>query len=126
MIQTISTAAGQHPIGPYAQAIRANGFIFCSGHAGVDPKTDTLVEGLEGQTRQVLNNLQAVLAEAGSDLSQVVQVTVFLRHMDDYARMNAVYEERFGAHRPARTTVAVSELAKRGALVVMDLIAVAP
>jgi 2-iminobutanoate/2-iminopropanoate deaminase len=124
-IQTISAPTAQQPFGPYAQAVQANGFIFCSGHAGVDPATDTVVEGLEAQTRQVLRNLATVLAAAGSDLAHVVQVTVYLRQMDDFARMNAAYEEMFGAHRPARTTVEVSNLAKPGALVVMDLIALA-
>lgn len=126
MLQTISTSAAQQPFGPYSQAIRANGFVFCSGHAGVDPATDTLVEGVEQQTRQVLRNLSEVLNAAGSDLSQVVQVCVYLKHMDDFTRMNAIYEETFGAHKPARTTVEVSNLAKPGALIVMDLIALAP
>lgn len=124
MLKIIHTDAGQQPIGPYAQAIQANGFIFCSGHAGVDPRTGAVVAGIEAQTRQVLANLRAVLSEAGSDLSQVVQVTVYLKQMADFATMNATYAATFGSHQPARTTVAVSELAKEGALVVMDLIAV--
>jgi 2-iminobutanoate/2-iminopropanoate deaminase len=125
MIKTISTAAAMRPIGPYAQAVAANGFIFCSGIAGVDPATEALVEGIERQTRQLLENLRAILTEAGSDLSRVVQVSVYLSNMDDFAPMNAVYAEMFGAHRPARTCVEVSRLAKPGALVVMELIALA-
>lgn len=126
MLQIISTSAAQQPFGPYSQAIRANGFVFCSGHAGVDPATDTLIEGVEQQTRQVLHNLREVLNAADSDLSQVVQVCVYLKHMADFARINAIYEEIFGTHKPARTTVEVSNLAKPGALIVMNLIALAP
>ncbi len=125
MLKTITARGAPEPIGPYAHAIQANGFIFCSGVAGVDPTTRTLVDGLELQTRQILSNLQAILAEVSSDLAHVVQVSVYLKHMDDFERMNAIYAETFGAHRPARTCVEVSALAKRGALVVMDLIAVA-
>ncbi|MBA2682830.1 MAG: hypothetical protein H0U76_31105 [Ktedonobacteraceae bacterium] len=125
-MERIYTATGQQPIGPYAQAIRANGFIFCAGHAGVDPQTGQVVDGITNQTRQVLHNLAVVLQEAGSDLTQVVQVSVFLRDMGEFSRMNAAYEEIFGAHQPARTTVEVSNLAKEGALIVVDLIALAP
>jgi reactive intermediate/imine deaminase len=125
MIKTIHTAAAMRPIGPYAQAVAANGFIFCSGITGVDPATEALVDGIERQTRQLLDNLHAILTEAGSDLSRVVQVSVYLSNMDDFAPMNAMYAELFGAHRPARTCVEVSRLAKPGALVVMDLIALA-
>ena len=124
-IKIIATHAVPDPIGPYAQAVQANGFIFCSGIAGVDPATNTLSEDFEQQTRQLLSNLRALLAEAGSDFAQVVQVSVYLKHMDDFARLNALYAEAFGAHRPARTCVEVSNLAKHGALIVMDLIALA-
>lgn len=125
MFEAISTQGGQRPIGPYAQAIRANGFIFCSGHAGVDPVTDTVVEGFAQQTHQVLSNLRIVLEAAESDLAHVIQVTVYLKDMRDFAQMNAIYAETFGQHRPARTTVEVSNLAKPEALIVMDLIAIA-
>jgi len=125
MLETITTPTGQRPFGPYAQAIRANGFIFCSGHSGVDPVTDTLVPGgITQQTRQVLANLRAVLLAAGSDLAHVVKVTVYLHDMADFAQMNEVYAEEFGSHQPARTAIEVAQLAKPGAVVVMDLIAV--
>jgi 2-iminobutanoate/2-iminopropanoate deaminase len=125
MLKVITAPDAPQPIGPYAHAIQANGFIFCSGVAGVDPRTQALVGGLEQQTRQTLHNLQAILTEAASDLAHVVQVSVYLKDMGDFARMNAVYEEIFGAHQPARTCVEVSNLAKPGALIVMDLIALA-
>lgn len=124
-MQMIATDAAQQPIGPYAQAIKANGFIFCSGHAGVDPRSDAVLEGIGPQTRQVLLNLQTVLAAAGSTLAHVAQVTVYLKNMDDFAEMNALYAEMFAGHTPARTTVAVRDLAKPGALIVMDLVAIA-
>lgn len=124
-IRTIATHAAPDPIGPYAQAVQANGFVFCSGIAGVDPATAMLAEDFEQQTRQILSNLRAILAEAGSDFAHVVQVSVYLKHMDDFARLNAIYVEAFGAHLPARTCVEVSNLAKPGALIVMDLIALA-
>lgn len=125
MLKIITAPDAPQPIGPYAHATQANGFVFCSGVAGVDPTTQALVDGLERQTRQTLRNLQAILAEAGSNLARVVQVTVYLKDMGDFERMNAIYEELFGAHRPARTCVEVSNLAKPGALIVMDLIALA-
>ncbi|MBA3823947.1 MAG: deaminase [Ktedonobacterales bacterium] len=125
-MQVITTLNAQSPIGPYAQAIVANGFLFCSGHAGVDPHINQIVEGIEPQTRQVLHNLHAVLVAAGATLYHVVQVTVYLKQMDDFTSMNAIYARMFGDHKPARTTIAVSALAKPGALVVMDRIAVVP
>jgi 2-iminobutanoate/2-iminopropanoate deaminase len=125
MIKVITAAGAPQPIGPYSHAVQANGFIFCSGIAGVDPTTNALADGLEGQTRRTLRNLQLILAEGGSDVEHVVQVSVYLQDMSDFARMNAVYEEIFGAHRPARTCVEVSNLAKPAALIVIDLIAVA-
>lgn len=125
MIKTIFAPHAPQPIGPYAHAVEANGFIFCSGLAGVDPATNMLSEDFEQQTRQLLNNLHTILAEARSDFSHVVQVSVYLKRMDDFARMNAIYAETFGAHIPARTCVEVSNLAKPGALIVMDLIALA-
>jgi 2-iminobutanoate/2-iminopropanoate deaminase len=124
-ITTIATEGAPLPIGPYAQAVVANGFVFCSGIAGVDPRTQALADGLENQVRQTLDNLGAILAAAASDFARVVQVSVYLHNMDDFARMNALYVERFDDHLPARTCVEVSRLAKPGALVVMDLIALA-
>ncbi|QJT09914.1 RidA family protein [Oceanidesulfovibrio marinus] len=97
-------------LGPYAQAIETNGMIFCSGQTGIDPATNTLVDGLEAQTRQVLSNLGVVLQEAGSSPSRVIKTTVFLADMQDFPVMNEIYGEFFGEHKPARTTVQVAGL----------------
>jgi 2-iminobutanoate/2-iminopropanoate deaminase len=110
-MQTISTPAAPAAIGPYSQAVVTGSLVFCSGQIALDPATGELIEGdVAAQTRQVLTNLEAVLREAGSDLGRVVKTTVFLRSMGDFAEVNAVYAEHFGAHRPARSTVEVSRL----------------
>lgn len=102
-------------IGPYSVAIESGGFVFCAGQTGIDPATGNLVSAdLEGQTRQVLNNLKHVLEAAGSSLDKVVKTTVFLRDMADFPKMNAIYAEYFGANPPARSTIAVAGLPKGG------------
>lgn len=113
-------------VGPYAQAIAANGFVFCSGQTPLVPAT-MRIEALtiEDQTRQVLANLATVLSAQGLGLGDVVKTSVFLKNFADFARMNAVYAEAFGAHRPARTTVEVSRLPLE-ALVEIECIAVLP
>jgi len=112
-------------IGPYAQAIKANGFIYTAGQIPIDPKTGNFVEGgINEQTRQVLENLKAILAAASSSLDQVVKATVFLKNIGDFAAMNEVYGEYLGTAKPVRSTVAVAEL-PRGALVEIDLVALA-
>ena len=121
--EAIQTDKAPKAIGPYAQAIKANGFIYTAGQIPIDPKTGNFVEGgISEQTRQVLENLKAVLAAAGSSLDQVVKATVFLENMADFAAMNEVYGEFLGNAKPARSTVAVAEL-PRGALVEIDLVA---
>ncbi|MBI2232168.1 MAG: RidA family protein [Deltaproteobacteria bacterium] len=123
--EAILTDNAPKAIGPYAQAIKANGFIYTAGQIPIDPKTGNFVEGgINEQTRQVLENLKAVLAAAGSSLDQVVKATVFLKNMTDFPAMNEVYGEYLGTARPARSTVAVAEL-PRGALVEIDLVALA-
>lgn len=113
MLQTITTEKAPKALGPYSQAIAANGFIFCSGQIPLDPATGSLVQGpIAEQTRQVLNNLSQVLQSAGSDLSKVVKTTVFLRSMRDFEEMNAVYAEFFAGSKPARSTIEVSQLPK--------------
>lgn len=98
-------------IGPYSQAIRANGFLFCSGQIPLDPATMQMVEGdIETQTRRVLNNVQAVLENAGTGFSRVVKTTVFLQDLGEFSRMNAVYAEFFTGTPPARSTVQVAAL----------------
>jgi 2-iminobutanoate/2-iminopropanoate deaminase len=123
--ETISTDKAPKAIGPYAQAIKANGFVYTAGQIPIDPGTGDFVEGgVTAQTRQVLLNLQAVLEAAGSSFDQVVKATVFLRHITDFAAMNEVYAEFLGSIKPARSTVAVADL-PRGALIEIDLIALA-
>lgn len=98
-------------IGPYSQAIRANGFLFCSGQIPLDPATMQIVEGdIETQTRRVLSNIQAVLENAGTSFSRVVKTTVFMQDLGEFTRMNAVYAEFFTATPPARSTVQVAAL----------------
>src|SRR5262245_34941844 len=121
--ESVQTENAPKAIGPYQQAIKANGFIYTAGQIPIDPKTANLVEGdISAQTRQVLENLKAVLAAGGSSFDRVVKVTVFLRNMADFAAMNDAYAQYLGSAKPARSTVAVAEL-PRGALIEIDLVA---
>ena len=121
--KSIQTDRAPKAIGPYSQAIEAGGFVFSSGQIPLDPKTMALVTGeIEVQAERVFDNLAAVLAAAGLSFSDVVKTTVYLLRMEDFARVNAVYERRFGEHRPARTTVAVAKL-PAGASLEIDAIA---
>ena len=111
------------PIGPYSQAIRSGGELFCSGQIPLDPQTGEIVEGdVSVQTQRVLDNLTAVLREAGFDVNDVVKTTIFLIDMHDFAAVNAVYERAFGAAKPARSTVAVAGL-PRNVRVEIDAVA---
>lgn len=111
-------------IGPYSQAIIANGFIFTAGQVGADPKTGALVEGgIEAQTEQVLKNIEAVLKASGSSLDDVVKTTVFLADLNDFGKMNEVYAKRFKTPFPARSTVQVARL-PRDAKIEIEAIAV--
>ena len=110
-------------IGPYSQGIKAGGFVFVSGQVALDPKTGALVgSDVAAQTERVLQNLQAVVEAAGSDLDRVVKTTVYLRSMADFAAMNEVYKRYFKNEPPARAMVAVAGLPK-DALVEIDVIA---
>lgn len=110
-MQTLSTDQAPAAIGPYAQAVMANGFLFTAGQIPLDPVSMEVVgDEVAAQTEQVLRNLSAVLAAAGVDWSRVVKTTVFLRTMDDFPAMNAVYARELGEARPARSTVAVAGL----------------
>ena len=120
----VQTESAPKAIGPYSQAIVANGFVFCSGQIPLDPATGNIVEGdVTAQTQQVLKNLSAVLQAAGADLKRVVKTTVFLQSMGDFAAMNAVYATYFTENPPGRSTVEVAKL-PRGALVEIEAIAV--
>jgi 2-iminobutanoate/2-iminopropanoate deaminase len=123
VIETVATDRGPKAIGPYSQAIRANGFVFLSGQIPLDPKTQQVVEGDAAvQTERVLENLKAVLEAAGSALQRAVKTTVFLADMNDFAAMNEVYARYFVTHPPARSTVEVARL-PRNVRVEIDLIA---
>lgn len=124
-IETVSTADAPVAQGPYSQALKVNGMVYCSGQIPLDPRTGNLVEGgIEQQTRQVLSNLKAVLAAAGSSLDQTVMTTVFLADMGDFARVNAICAEVYGTAKPTRSCVQVAAL-PRGAHIKIDAIAVA-
>jgi len=124
-IAPISTPDAPQAIGPYSQAVSAGGFVFCSGQIALDPKSGELVgDGdVAAQTRQVLSNLEAVLAAAGTSLSRAVKTTIFLADMNDFAVVNGIYGERFTSDPPARATVEVSRLPK-DVLVEIDAVAV--
>ena len=123
-INFVATPGAPKAIGPYSQGVRANGLLFTAGQVALDPATGELVPGgIAEQTTRAMENLRAVLTAAGTDFSQVVKTTVFLVDMADFTAMNEVYGRAFGAHRPARSTVAVAAL-PRGARVEIEVIAV--
>jgi len=123
MRDVVATDHAPKAIGPYSQAIRAGGFVFCSGQIALDPATNQLLQGeAAAQTERVLRNLAAVLEQAGSSLEQVVKTTVFLKSMGDFAAMNEVYGRFFTRQPPARSTVEVARLPK-DVLVEIDVIA---
>lgn len=126
MKNSIATTAAPGAIGPYSQAIEANGFVFVSGQIPLDPATGAFVPGgVEEQAEQCLKNLTAVLAAAGCTTGDVVKTTVFLTDMGDFAAVNAVYAKYFTAECPARSAVQVGALPK-GALVEVEAIAAKP
>ncbi|GBU19423.1 MULTISPECIES: Rid family detoxifying hydrolase [Methylobacterium] len=121
---TIKTAAAAPAAGPYAQAIRAGDLVFASGQLPIDLGTGGFPEGVEAQTRASLANLSAVLEAGGASLASVVKTTVFLKDMNDFAAMNAVYAEHFPGAAPARSTIEVARLPK-DALVEIEAVAIA-
>lgn len=113
------------PIGPYNHIAKAGPFITIGGTAGVDPATGRLAgDDVYAQTLQILDSFAVMLASAGSDLQHVLHITVFLKDMQDFERMNQAYIEKMGDHRPARTVIGVNELPKPGVLLTMNLTAV--
>ena len=125
-MKTIQTTKAPAAIGPYSQAVEANGFVFASGQLGINPATGEFVEGdVQAQTRQALTNARAIMNEAGLDLNNVIKTTVFLSDMANFAAMNEIYAEFFSEPYPARSAVAVKPLPKN-ALVEVECIAVRP
>ena len=112
-MKIINSDKAPAPIGPYSQAVEANGMIFLSGQIAIDRDNDNRIPpDVESQTRQVIKNMRAVLAEAGSALDKVVKTTIYLADMNDFAAVNSIYAEYFDASKPARATVEVSRLPK--------------
>lgn len=125
MRDVISTDHGPKAIGPYSQAIRANGFLFLSGQIPLDPATQQLIEGdIAAQTERVLKNIDGILTASGSSLKKVVKTTVFLKNMSEFAAMNEVYGQHFAQNPPARSTVEVARLPK-DVLVEIEVVALA-
>lgn len=113
-------------VGPYSQAVRVGGFLFCSGQIPINPATGKIeATDVEGQARQVLTNIQALLHSQGATLQQVVKSTVFLTSMADFPKVNPIYETAFDGHKPARSTVAVAGL-PLGALIEIEVIVELP
>jgi 2-iminobutanoate/2-iminopropanoate deaminase len=124
-IDSIATGDAPAAIGPYSQAIKANGFVYTSGQIPLDPATGNLVEGsFEDQVHRVFANLQAILTAAGTGFNRVVKATVYVTDLGNFGTLNSIYASYFGEHKPARTTVEVPALPK-GATVEIDLVALA-
>ena len=117
----IQTKKAPSAIGPYSQAVVANGIVYTSGQIALTPDGVMLEDDVVVQTKQVLKNLEAVLVEAGSSMDKVLKTTIFIASMDDFVTINEIYEKAFGSHKPARATVAVKTLPKN-ALVEIDAI----
>jgi 2-iminobutanoate/2-iminopropanoate deaminase len=123
--EVIATEKGPKAIGPYSQAVRANGFIFTAGQVAFDPATGKIVEGdVSAQTARVLENLKAIVEAAGSSLDHAVKATVYLKDMADFAAMNEVYARYFAKNAPARSTVEAARL-PRDVRVEIDLVVLA-
>jgi len=121
----VSTDSAPAALGPYSQAIIANGFVFCSGTAGIDPATGAVADGIEAQAEQALRNLDAILAAAGASLATLVKTTIFYQNVDDFAAINAVYVRYMPEPPPARSAPANVNL-PHGLLISIDAIAVLP
>ena len=113
VIETIATENAPKALGPYSQALKAGGFIYCSGQIPINPATNTIeAVTIEDPTRQAITNLKNVLEQAGSSLANVVKTTVFIKDMNDFAALNGGYAELFGDTKPARSCVEVARLPK--------------
>ena len=121
--EIINTVDAPNAIGPYSQAIKTNNMIYVSGQIAIDPKTQQFMDvGIEEQTKQVLDNLKAILDAAGSSLQMSVKTTIYLTDMDDFAKVNEIYSSYFSKSKPARSTVCVAKLPKN-AKIEIDAIA---
>lgn len=119
----INTDKAPAAVGPYVQAVKAGNMLFSSGQLGLVPETGALPEGVQAQTRQSLMNIQAILDEAGFAKSDIVKTTVFIKDMNDFGAVNAIYADFFGDSKPARSCVEVARLPKDG-LVEIEFVAV--
>jgi 2-iminobutanoate/2-iminopropanoate deaminase len=124
-MNTVQTDDAPRAIGPYSQAVQVDGWLYASGQLPMTPTGDMVEGDIEIQAEQVFNNIEAILKAAGGSLSQVVKATVFVQDLNDFTRLNAVYERRFAGHKPARSTVEVARL-PRDARVEIEIIARLP
>jgi len=124
-MNTVQTDDAPRAIGPYSQAVQVDGWLYASGQLPMTPTGDMVEGDIEAQAEQVFNNIEAILKAAGGSLSQVVKATVFVQDLNDFARLNAVYERRFAGHKPARSTVEVARL-PRDARVEIEIISRLP
>ncbi|MCI8854767.1 MAG: RidA family protein [Lachnospiraceae bacterium] len=120
--EVIFTEKAPAAVGPYIQAARVNGMVYCSGQLGLIPESGELAKGVEAQAHQAMKNMGAVLEAAGSDYSKVIKTTIFLADMNDFGVVNGIYESYFGGNFPARSCVEVAKLPK-GGLVEVECIA---
>jgi 2-iminobutanoate/2-iminopropanoate deaminase len=124
-MNTVQTDDAPRAIGPYSQAVQVDGWLYASGQLPMTPAGDMVEGDIEIQAEQVFNNIESILKAAGGSLSQVVKATVFVQDLNDFARLNVVYERRFAGHKPARSTVEVARL-PRDARVEIEIIARLP
>jgi 2-iminobutanoate/2-iminopropanoate deaminase len=123
-LRSVSSEKAPKALGPYSQAIVTGDLVFCAGQVGLDPATGQVVSGdIKDQTRRCLDNLAAVLDAAGSSLGRVTKTTVFLTDLAEFTAMNEAYAEKFGGHKPARSTVGIAAL-PRGARIEIECIAI--
>ena len=123
MKRSIQTTLAPAAIGPYSQAVDTGTMLFVSGQLPIEPETMTLATGIQNQTKQSLENIKVIVQAAGYEVADIVKCTVFLKNMNEFALMNEVYANFFGAHKPARAAVEVARLPK-DALVEIECIAV--
>ena len=120
--EIIATTNAPGAVGPYVQAVKVNGMVYCSGQLGIDPAVGKMPEGVEAQAHCSMKNMGAILKEAGSDYSKIVKTTIFLADMNDFAKVNEIYKSYFGEEYPARSCVQVAKLTL-GGLVEVECIA---